>query len=169
MLRKPVGNWQHKRTVDLSKLGWHWPVSSKPGNNTQTNKPPNHYTTTGCQIIRVLFRKSGNIFNGSVPPYVSKSNNRQLTSLDLSGKSGRRMTSEWQINRFPSLLVVKMIWLRSALPTYSHTNAPLPPTNGGHDKLKPNIALLRVKPLMRGLAIHKIIPVSNTRRRLASD
>ena len=27
-----VGNWQQKRTVDLSELGWHWPVSSKPGN-----------------------------------------------------------------------------------------------------------------------------------------
>ena len=31
MLWKSVGNWQQRRTVDLSEMWWHWPVSSKPG------------------------------------------------------------------------------------------------------------------------------------------
>ena len=115
---KSVGNWQQRRTADLSELKWYWPVSSKQGNYPD-EEPPKHYTATGTRLqwagtSPVLFGKRGNIPNESVSQLGSKSNKRHITSLDLMAKvirpeTRRRTASEQQINRLHGLLSVQVI------------------------------------------------------------
>ena len=47
--------------------------------------------------INVFLRKIGNIPNGTVPPYGSKSNKRRLTSLDLKAKMVT-LADGWQVS-----------------------------------------------------------------------
>ena len=96
---------------------------------TQTNKPPKHYTKTGGHNISSSLKKKGNIPNGSVPPKMSKSNKRRLTSLYLNAKVVR-LGDEWQVRGRSTAsldcLLSKWSDSRPALPTDS------PPVHHSH-------------------------------------
>ena len=100
---KLVSNWQQMRTVELSELWWHWPVSSTP---------PKHYTKTGGHNISSSLkkkRKHTQWVTATIRVQVLQET-PHLTRPDRNGdKTRRRMTSERQINSLPGLLSVKMI------------------------------------------------------------
>ena len=55
------GSWTFRNWSDIA-------LSPASLETTQMNKPPKHCTKTGAITSAVLFRKRGNIPNGSVPP-----------------------------------------------------------------------------------------------------
>ena len=135
MFWKSIGNWQQRRTVDLSEFGWH--LSSEP-EITRTNTILRRVGSTSA----IVTRKIGNIPNGSEPAYVSKSNKTRLKLTRREGKDAMtrgRMASERQINRLPGLLAVKMIWQHISLTNrlaHLPTTLPIIGGNDPHSRLK---------------------------------
>ena len=74
------------------------------------------------------------------------------------------MASEWQINRLPGLLAIKMIREQISFANRLAHQSTTSTTSGGSDELKPNTEDLRVDhPFMRRLGLHQNIPVSGTK------
>ena len=102
----------------------------------------------GARTSAVLFKKRGNIPNGSVPPYASISSRSRFTSRDLKAKVVR-LGDGWRVNGkstgsldcFPSNYADSI----SAFPTNSQTRPKPVPIRGGRDEseLEPNTADFR--------------------------
>ena len=98
------GRWALRNRGEL-------PCLQKAGKLPRRTRRRNTTLKRGARISAVLLRKRGNVPNGSVPPWGSKSNKRRLTSLDLESgsKPQRRLVNECLINGLPGLLAVKII------------------------------------------------------------
>ena len=121
-------------------------------------------------ITSAVLLKRGNIPNGSVPPYRSKSNKRCPTSLDLKAKMVR-LGDGWQVSgrltAFLDCFLSKWSESRSALPTDSPSSPPPSRTSRRNDELEKNTTDFKSGPLlMRGINIYKKIPVSVTKLKL---
>ena len=103
ILWKLVGNFPQIRTVDLSELGWHWPVSSKP-KITEMKKPLKHYTEKVARTSAVFAKKEETFPNSQrhhKDPSLARDAQRHLTwrqrwqDEEMDGKWATDQQSLW--------------------------------------------------------------------------